>query len=231
MKDGDRGPGKEVGAPLVWVSGFAAVALSAVLCVLLEGAVPRDAGPVYSLFPYDGEVVAIGLVGGILPLLASLAMVAAATGPRPDGARPPAFRSPAYWLAVLAMAVLVTLFFTASQELHGGVGLPKPWAVGLLIAGCAAGVDYRWLRGRRLGAAWGAAECYVMGTLGAFGSDAARTLTGLTRLPGEAVVWGGGGLFDIVFWFGLYTSLSFLSFGAILATIAGAYGSLVRAGA
>ena len=228
MRGGGRGPGKEVGAPLMWVSGFAAVAFSAVLCVLLEGAVPRESGPVYSLFPYDGEVVAIGLVGGILPLLASLAMVAASPGSRADGARPHAFRSPAYWLAVLVMALLVTLFFTASQELYGGVGLSKSWAVGLLLAGCVTGVDYRWLRGRRLGAAWGTAECYVLGTLGAFGSDAVRTLAGLARLPREAVVWGGGGLFDIVFWFGLYVSLSFLSFGAILAVVARAYGSLVR---
>ena len=229
MRGGDRRPGKEVGAPLLWVSGFAAVALSAVLCVLLEGAVSHDPGPAYSLFPYDGETVATGLVGGILPLLASLAMVAASTGARPSGARPQTFRSPAYWFAVLLMALLVTLFFTASQDLYGGVGLSKSWAVGLLLAGCVAGVDYRWLRGRRLGAAWGTAECYVMGTLGAFGSDAVRTLAGLARLPVEAVVWGGGGLFDIVFWFGLYVSLSFLGFSAVLRVVAWAYGSLVRA--
>ena len=231
MGSDDRGAGGGVGAPLIWVSGFAAVICSAVICVLLEDAVPRDAGPVYALFPYDGETVAIGLIGGLVPLLASLAMLAAAsTGPRSDGTRPRPFRSPAYWLAVLAVALLVTFLFTASHLLYGGVGLSELWAIYLLLAGCVTGVGYWWLRGRRLGVAWGAAECYVLGTLGAFASDAARTLTGLARLPGEAVVWGGGGLFDIVFWFGLYVSLSFLSLRFILSLVARAYGGMLGAG-
>lgn len=232
MGTDDRGPGGGVGAPLMWASGFAAVVCSAVICVLLENAVPRDPGPVYALFPYDGEVVAIGLIGGLLPLLASLAMLAAASaGPRPDGARPRPFGSRAYWVAVLAATLLMTLLFTASQALYGGVGLSKLWAISLLFAACATGVGYWWLRGRRLSVSWGTAECYVMGTLGAFASDAVRTLTGLARLPGEAVVWGGGGLFDIVFWFGLYLSLSFLSLRVILAVVARAYGAMLRAGA
>jgi hypothetical protein len=230
MGSDDQGAGGGVGAPLIWVSGFAAVVCSAVICVLLENAVPRDPGPVYALFPYDGEVVAIGLVGGLLPLLASVAMFVASAGRHLDGARPHPFRSRAYWVAVLAAALLVTLLFTASQGLYGGVGLSKLWAILLLLAACATGAGYWWLRGRRLGAAWGAAECYVLGTLGSFGSDAVRTLTGLARLPGEAVVWGGGGLFDIVFWFGLYVSLSFLSLYLILAVVIRAYGTMLGAG-
>ena len=230
MGNDDRGRREGVGAPLAWVSGFAAVVCSAVICVLLENAVPRESGPAYALFPYDGEVVAIGLVGGLLPLLASLAMLVASGGPRPEGARLRPFRSRAYWVAVLGASLLVTLLFTASQALYGGVGLSKLWAIFLLLAASATGAGYWWLRGRRLGAAWGAAECYVLGTLGAFASDALRTLTGLARLPGEAVVWGGGGLFDIVFWFGLYVSLSFLSLRLILAMVARAYGAMLGSG-
>jgi hypothetical protein len=67
-----------------------------------------------------------------------------------------------------------------------------------------------------MGLAMGTAECYVLGTLAAFASDLVRTLGGLARAPGEALVWGGGGLFDIVFWFGIYVSLSFLVLSALV---------------
>jgi hypothetical protein len=217
-------------AAIVLASAVVAILFSAFLSILVQNAVPRGSGPEYALFPYEGEVVAIGLIGGVLPLIAALAMLAASTGSRGDAEPPPPFRSPAYWLAVLAASVLITLFFTASQALYGGLGLPRLWAFWLLFAGCVAGVDYWLLRGRQLGAAWGAAECYVLGTLGAFGSDVIRTLTGLARAPGEAAVWGGGGLFDIVFWFGLYVSLSFLSLWGALALLTRARDALVHAG-
>ena len=90
-------------------------------------------------------------------------------------------------------------------------------------------MDYWWLRGRRLGVAWGTAECYVMGTLGAFGSDVIRTLGGLVGAPGGAAVWGGGGLLDILFWFGLYVSLSFLSLCVLLAMVTRAYDAIPHA--
>jgi hypothetical protein len=227
----DAGASGGAAAAVVLLSAVVAILLSALFSILVQNAVPRASGPVYALFPYDGEVVAIGLVGGVLPLVASLAMLAAPARPRGDAERPPPFRSPAYWLAVLVVAIFITLFFTASQALYGGLGLPREWAFWLLFAGCVAGVDYWWLRGRWLGAAWGAAECYVMGTLGAFGSDVIRTLTGLARAPGEAAVWGGGGLFDIVFWFGLYASLSFLSLWVVLALLTRARNAMLHAGA
>jgi len=93
------------------------------------------------------------------------------------------------------------------------------------------GVDYWWLRGRGMGLAWGAAECYVLGTLAAFASDLIRTLGGLARAPGEALVWGGGGLFDIVFWFGIYVSLSFLILSILVAAASRAYRPTAPSGA
>jgi hypothetical protein len=219
------GPGAP--QPLVMVSAMAAILLSTVISILLQDAVPRGPGPEYALFPYDGELVAIGLVGGVFPLFLSFAMVASLTTPRMDGERPAPFKSRSYWLAVLVVAVFIVIFFTASHALYGGLGLTKLWAFWLVLAGGVAGVDYWWLRGRRMELIGGTAECYVMGTLGAFGSDAIRTLTGLASAPGEAAVWGGGGLLDILFWFGLYVSLSFLSFSVILAILTRAYAALV----
>jgi hypothetical protein len=229
MRSETGGPGAVAGAPLVWLSAFAAVLASAIICVLAQDLVPPGHGPEYALFLYNGELVAIGLTGGIVPLLASLAMLAAWTGPRSEGHRPAPFRSRAYWLAVFFVGVFITLFFTASHVLYGGLGLPKLWAFWLVLAGGVAGVDYWWLRGRRLGVAGGTAECYVMGTLGAFAGDVIRTLTGLASAPGEAAVWGGGGLLDILFWFGLYVSVSFLSLRVILAVLTRARETILHA--
>ena len=207
---------RRVGGPRVLLSAMVSVLGSALLCILVQTVVPSGHGPEYALFPYGGELVAIGLVGGVVPLLASFAMLAASAGLRMDDEHPLPFRSLAYWLAVLLVALFITLFFTASRVLYGGLGIPKLWAFWLVFAGSVVGVDYWWLRGRRLGLAGGMAECYVMGTLGVFASDLIRTLTGLASAPGEAAVWGGGGLLDVLFWFGLYSSLSFLILRVLL---------------
>jgi hypothetical protein len=198
------------------------------LCVSLQGAAPSAPGPSYVLFPYREELVAVGLVGGVLPLLISALMVAVLTTAPRRGDLPSPFRSRAYWLAAVLISLFITLFFSASNVLYGGLGLPRLWAFWLVLAGGAAGADYWWLRGRRLPAFDGAAECYVLGTLGVFGSDVIRTLTGLASAPGEAAVWGGGGLLDILFWFGLYLVLAFLSVGAFRGLLSRAYETLVR---
>jgi hypothetical protein len=228
MGSESRSPGGTVPAPVVWFLAFLAVLITTLVSVRVQDAVPRGSGPQYFLFPYDGEIVAIGLIGGILPLLASAAMLAASTERRGDGTRPLPFRGPAYWAAVLVISLLVTILFTASQALVGGLGLSQLWAFLLLLAGGVAGVDYWWLRGRGVGLAWGTAECYVLGTLAALGSDLIRTLGGLARAPGEALVWGGGGLFDILFWFGIYVSLSFVVLSALAGMATRAYRTMAR---
>ena len=120
MRTDARTSGGATATPLVLLSAMVAILFSALLCILLQDVVPPGHGPEYALFRYNGELVAIGLTGGVVPLLASFAMLAASTGVRRDGARPPPFRSLAYWLAVLAVGLLVTLFFTASHALYGG---------------------------------------------------------------------------------------------------------------
>lgn len=223
-----RSPEEPVPAPVVWFLAFLAILVATLISVRVQGAVPKGPGPEYLLFPYDGEIVAIGLIGGVLPLLVSAALVAASTEGRRDGSSRLPFRGTAYWAAVFVIALLVTLLFTASQAVVGGLGLSQLWAFLLLLAGGVAGVDYWWLRGRGMGLASGTAECYVLGTLAAFGSDLIRTLGGLARAPGEALVWGGGGLFDILFWFGIYVSLSFVILSALVAVAARAYRAMAR---
>ena len=227
MGSDPQSPGGTVPAPVAGFLAFLAVLVTTLVSVRVQGAVPRGPGPEYLLFPYDGEIVAIGLIGGVLPLLASAAMLAVSDDRR-EGTRPLPFRSRSYWAAVLVIALFITILFTASQALVGGLGLSQLWAFLLLLGGGVAGVDYWWLRGRGMGLAWGTAEGYVLGTLAAFGSDLIRTLGGLARAPGEALVWGGGGLFDILFWFGIYVSLSFVVMSALVALAARVYGAMAR---
>lgn len=200
---------------MLFLSAALAIFGASVFCLFLQDLAPSGPGPEYPLFPYNGGLVAIGLIGGVVPLLASALVVAARTGPRSGDEKEAPFKSRVFWLAVALIALFLTAFFTAAHALYGGLGLPKLWAFWLVFAGAIAGVDYWWLRGKRLGVLEGTAECYVMGTLGVFASDLIRTLTGLASAPGKAAVWGGGGFLDILFWFGLYVALSFVSFRAL----------------
>jgi hypothetical protein len=221
-------PRSSVAFALVFPAATFAVLLSALGCVLLQQAVPPGHGPEISLFQYGGETVAIGLAGGGLPLLVSLALVASLVGGSGEDDHAP-FRSEAYWAGVLLIAIFVTGVFSASGALYGGLGIPRVWAFWLVVAGGAAGVGYWMLRGKSLGLAAGAAECYVMGTLGVFASDVIRTLSGQASAPGELAVWGGGGLLDVFFWFGIYVALSFVGLRVLLGTFTRAYQAALKA--
>lgn len=213
---GDTGPGR---AALLSLSASLAILCTTASCVFLQDVAPEAPGPAYPLFPYGDELVAIGLTGGVVPLAVSFMMVAVWADKGTGLGDPAPFRSSWYWLGVASISVALTAFFGASHALYGGLGLSKVWAFWLVLAGGVAGVDYWGLRGRRLGLVDGAAECYVMGTLAVFGSDLIRTLTGLASAPGAAAVWGGGGLLDILFWFGLYMSISFAALRGFLAML------------
>lgn len=184
-----------------------------ILSVVLQDVLPSGRTPMYSLFPYDDEVVGVSLWGCIIPILASLLMLGLGIRGRRD---PRAFRSRRYWLVVVAIALVATVTFSVSHELIGGLELSKPVAYVSIQVGAAIGIGYWWFRGRRLPLVQGIAECYAMGTLGILGSDVIRTLSLLTTTPGAATVWGGGGLHDLVLWFGLYISVSFACVQSLL---------------
>lgn len=194
----------------VLLASALAIVLSAVICIIVQGLLPIGSGPAFALFPYHGELVAIGAIGGVFPLLLCAMMVSALTTFERVERRVAPFTGPMYWLAVLLLGLMITALFGLSHEVYGGLGLTKLWAFWLIFAGGVAGVDYWWLRGSDLTLGEGAAECYVLGTLGVFGSDVIRTLSGMAGAPGSAAIWGGGGFLDILFWFGIYMALAYV---------------------
>lgn len=201
---------------LVYLSGPIAVIVSSSVSIALLIALPAGAGPVYGLFQYGGELVGVGLIGGVAPLAASgaftalgLRMAGKEGGPRP-------FRGMSYWLPALLIALLATAVFSLSHELYGGLALPPAWGNAAVLVGSAGGLLHWMARGRRMYAADAFAECYSMGVEGMFLSDVVRTLTGLASAPGSAVFWGGGGFHDLVFWFGIYMALGLSALRMVL---------------
>lgn len=203
-----NGPGSLVVARgILYVCGPLAVVIAALVSRALQTVLPFGMGPVHFLFQYGNELVGLDLIGGASPLAASFLVMALFARRRVEGAAPP-FRNRFYWLVALIIALLTTVTFSASNVLHGGVILTDSWT---LVAGfviLSSGVAYWWFRGRWVGVQVGAAEVYSMWTLGGVGSDAIRTFTGLAGVPSGAVVWGGGGFHDLLFWAGLYAVLS-----------------------
>jgi len=201
-----------------------AILTSALLSIRVQDILPSWNGPAYALLHYGDEVVGIALTGAILPVSASVLIVLAVVLSRRLGSgksshRP--FVSLFYWLILLIISLIATLVFAISQDLYGGLTLPKSGTFWTGIVGAGVGIGYWYLRGRRLTWWEGAAECYVMGALGMFGSDIVRTFTGLASAPGEALVWGGGGFHDLVFWFGIYAILSLLALRLYLPPLVG----------
>jgi hypothetical protein len=190
-----------------------AIQITTIVSVVMLVVLPPGKSPAYALFPYDDETVAISLWGGLVPILASLSVMGLGTRSAHD---PRPFRSRSYWLVVAVMALVATTAFSASHELIGGLKLSAPAAYVAIQLGAITGIGYWWFRGRGLSLAQGTAECFVMGSLGMFASDAIRTFSLLTSAPSATMVWGGGGLHDLVLWLGLYMSISFLLLQALL---------------
>jgi uncharacterized membrane protein len=135
---------------LVYLSPLLAISSSTASSIFLQDIIPSSPGPALRLFPYNEEVVGIGLIGGVLPILASVLIMASRirAEKKADYHRP--FQSLAYWLVIVLISLLITVFFSVSQLLFGGLALPKLWALWLIIA-AVTGVDYWWFRGRRWG--------------------------------------------------------------------------------
>ncbi len=174
--------------------------------IWVQAAVPPYRGPFLSLFPYLGEEVGISSLGAGLPLILSAAFVVIGLALPAGDRSAQAFRSRLYWLALLPIGLANVVAFSVSHELYGGLALTSSWATGAYFAGACLGVTYAWTRGTKLGVVPGLLEAYVLGTIGTFLADVVRTFTGLVRVPGESAVWGGGGLLDLLFWFGIYVA-------------------------
>ncbi len=194
-------------------SGLVAALAALLVCVPLQVLLPRIAGPDFLLFRYYGELIAIDLVGAVIPLLVcfTLILTVLLRGAKRRGGG--AFEESRFWLSVLAIALVSTAVFTAASAEFGGLNLPVSWSIALIPGGAVVGVAFGLTRRKDEKLLAGFAECYVLGTLATLLSDLVRTLSGLVRAP--VLAWGGDGTHDLVFWFGIYTGISFLAFSLL----------------
>ncbi len=188
---------------------------AALLSLYLQSLAPSGSGVSYAIFHYNQEVVGVSLVGAILPLLvACLAIVAISFLTWPVSL-PTSELGRSFWFSVLLVGLLSVAAFTVSHALYGGLTLPSTWSEASVFVGAGGGVAYAWYRGRRHSLVLATLECYAIGTLGVLLSDAIRTFGGLVSVTDGAAVWGGGGLLDFVFWFGIYLALGCGIFGGL----------------
>ena len=169
----------------------------------LELAVPAYKAPV-TLFPLDSEEIGIDLFGAVLPLFLCLA-AAGLLGRNNRGPGRP-FRGVRFWGSVSLSVLLTLLVFGYVQAVSGSLALPGFEAVLTIPVVEVLGIAYCVWRGPGLSALAVAGELYAIGVLGAVVGDLVRTLTGWIHEPMTLLVWGGGGLHDLVFWIGLYAA-------------------------
>jgi hypothetical protein len=192
------------------VAALVSVLVTLVACVLALNLLPAYSAP-YALFRYGDELVGIDLLGGLAPLLACLPLFfLLASDPQIPGAR---FHVSKLFSASLLLAcILPVLLFTLLQESSGSLTLGPLGGAVAILSGAVLGAAYASLRGSEVSILRGGSECFVVCAVGIFVSDMIRTLTGLVGAPGEAVIWGGGGSHDLVLWFGIYMTLSYVVF-------------------
>ena len=93
-------------------SGLVAALTALLVCVPLQVFLPRIAGPDFLLLRYSNELVAIDLVGAVIPLFVcgiSILAVSSSNFYRETNNRDRrAFKEPGFWLGVLAIALAST---------------------------------------------------------------------------------------------------------------------------
>lgn len=189
------------------------IILTLILSLLIGSRLPNGSGISFPLFNYGDETVGISLLGGFAPVFFSLGMLLSLSGVHGQNHTKP-LRGPIPWVTVLGLGILFTLIFSISHDWFSGLSLSESWAIWLASFGAGLGILLRFVRAG-LGVAAAGLEMYAIGTLGTFSSDVIRTLTFLGTAPGEALVWGGDGLRDLVLWFGVYMVLGYLFFELI----------------
>jgi len=176
----------------VVLSGTVAVLVSSLACLVIQQQLNAGLGVAYPLFGYGGEVVAIDLLGGVVPLLASVILFASVVLDAAMRGGPLPFRNPVLWLSMVVISLLSVTVFALASAAYGGAGIPTGWARGMVALGSAIGAGFAASLGQARTLLEGIAECYVIGALAIFLGDVLRTFAGL--VAGQIVVWGGGGL-------------------------------------
>jgi hypothetical protein len=193
---------------LLGISMGLAIVLALMVSLVLVNRLPSGTGIAFELFHYDGETVGVSLFGGFAPVFFSAALIPALRPVR-------ALRGPVPWAAIAGICALFIGIFGVSHDWYSGLTLTRSWASWLASFGAGLGIVLGLTR-KRLGLFATALELYAIGTLGTFASDVARTLSYQSTAPGQALVWGGGGLQDLVLWFGIYMALGYLFFRLVL---------------
>lgn len=188
---------------------------ASLISLYLQRVVPSGAGPAYAIFDYNQEVVGVSILGAVLPILVAVIAIVVIYFFSWPASVPRHGIGLSFWFAVFLTTVLSVAAFFVSGLLYGGLYLTHSWAEGAVFVGAAGGVAYAWFNERGRNIARTTAECYAIGTIGMALSDVVRTSAGLVSLQGGVAVWGGGGLLDLVFWFGIYLALGSMIFGSM----------------
>ncbi len=201
-------------------AGLTSVVASSLITLSMQSLLPKGPGLSYLLFSYKGELIAVSVIGAIVPLVLSAVgtVIVLLVRDRSDPGRKLGLQ---FWLSVVLLAILSAIVVTLSNALYGGLALPKSWALASAFVGASGGVGFALRRKESGGTVSGAVECYALGTFGMFLGDLIRTFGGLAYVPGAALVWGGGGLLDFVFWFGIYLALGFFLFSVLRRALLG----------
>jgi len=210
----------------VALSGAVAILVSTLACLILQQHLNSDFGVAYSLFGFGNEIVAVDLLGGVVPLLASATLIASAVLRAEMRGGPIPFRSPLLWLTMMAISLVSVLVFALASDLYGGAGIPISWARGMVAVGSTVGAGYAATLGQKRTLLEGIAECYAIGALAMFVGDVLRTFAGL--VSGPIIVWGGGGALDLLLWFGAYMALAFLVFRIVRPRVQARLSGLTR---
>jgi hypothetical protein len=209
------------------VSAMVSILVSEVAILLVFQVIPSSAGVWFRAFTYVGELVEISPFGFLLPIILSACLLFVSRRATTAGRRIRVFQTRNLWLAVALFALISTLVFTLTQYAYDSVELPNSWAIWIVPVGAVIGVAYGVVDGRRSTVLEGLADCYIVAALGLAIGDVIRTLAKLVVAP--EIVWGGGGLHDLVLWFGIYVGLGYAVFRLVCSKTTGIFSkALVR---
>jgi hypothetical protein len=202
-------------------SALVSILACEVIVLLVFAILPLPVGAWFPAFTYYGELVEVSPLGFLLPIILSVCLLFVSRPSAVTGKRTRGFRGRNLWLVVAIFALASTLIFVLTQNLYGSVEIPVSWAIWIVPVGAITGSLYGMVNGRRSSVLEGFANCYVVGALGLVLSDMIRTLARLT--VAQEIVWGGEGLHDLVFWFGIYIGMGWVVFRLVCPKLIGLF--------